>query len=341
MNGPEPLPQGRRRSIMVQTILSYLLAAVFLVWVFHGIEFNRLFENVGRITWPLVILGLFLDVVGYTCAGLRWHFLLKPLGRVGVVRTTQAVYAGLFLNEILPMRVGEVARAYIVSRWLNADVLRVVPSMAIERLTEGIWLAVMIGLTAMFVPLPRSLIRSANILAVAVLVGTALFIFYVLWRRNRIFPELTRRSAATTIRLRLRRAVQHLGHGFGEIGLTWDTAVAFGASFLVFAFQALCFWFILRAYQIPLPLWAGAVVFLIIHFGTSLPNAPANVGAYQFFCVLGLQLFSVDKTLATGFSFVVFILVTVPFIGIGFVALAQSGLTMGALRDKMRKTPLR
>jgi glycosyltransferase 2 family protein len=330
-------PEGRRRVGIGRVVLGYLLAAVFLAWVFHGIEFGRLFENVGRITWPLVVLGLLFDVLSYVCAGVRWSFLLQPLGRIGVVRVTQAVYAGLFLNEVLPMRVGELARAYLVSGWLSVGVLRVVPSMALERLFEGIWLAVGIGLTAIFVPLPKNLVRSADALGLIVLAGAAAFVIYVIWRRKRPLPEPVGGTQPANIRRRLGRAVRHLVRGFGEIGLTWNTSVAFGATFLMFAFQALCFWLMLTAYHIHLSFWAGAAVFLIIHFGTSLPNAPANIGAYQFFCVLGLQLFSVDKTLATGFSFVVFILLTLPLIGIGFIALGQSGLSLGSLRDRLRK----
>jgi uncharacterized membrane protein YbhN (UPF0104 family) len=331
------LPPEKRRAGIAQSILGYVLAAVFLVWVFHGIEFGRLFENVARITWPLVALGLLFDVLSYVCAGVRWRFLLEPLGRISFIRTTQAVYASVFLNEVLPMRVGELARAYLVSGWLNVAVLRVVPSMALERLFEGIWLAIGIGLTAMLVPLPKNLVRSADALGLIVLAGAAVFVFYVLWRRKRPRPEPVGGMPSPNIRGGLRRAVGHLGRGFGEIGLTWSTAVSFGATFLLFAFQALSFWLILVAYHIHLSFWAGAAVFLVIHFGTSLPNAPANIGAYQFFCVLGLQLFSVDKTLATGFSFVVFILLTLPLLGIGFIALGQSGLSLRSLRDRLRK----
>ena len=338
---PERPSEKPRRAGIRNAVLGYLLAAAFLVWVFRGIHFGRLFENVARISWALVVLGLLFDVLSYICAGVRWHLLLKPVGRIGVLRTTQAIYAGLFLNEVLPMRVGELARAYLVSRWLDADLLRVVPSMALERLFEGIWLAVGIGLTAIFVPLPKNLVRSADVLGVIVLAGAMAFVFYVLWRRKRPVPETADRTSSPNIRKRLRRAVQNLGRGFGEIGLTSGTAIAFSVTFLLFAFQAFSFWFVMVAYHIHLSFWAGAAVFLIVHFGTALPNAPANVGSYQFFCVLGLRLFAVDKTLATGFSFVVFILLTLPLLVLGFFALGQSGLSIGSLRDKLRKVDVK
>ncbi len=333
-------PGRRRRGPARNVILGYLLAVVFLAWVFRGIEFSRLFENVARISWTLVVLGLLCDVLSYLCAGVRWHLLLKPLGNVGFLRTTQAIYAGLFLNEVLPMRVGELARAYLVSEWLRADVLRVVPSMAIERLSEGVWLAFGIGLTALFVPLPKNLMKSADVAGVIVLAGVAAFVLLVLWRRRR--PGVAPSSPeAPGLRGRLRRALRDLGRGFGDIGLTWNTAGALGVTFPVFAFQAVSFWLMMAAYHIPLSFWAGAAVFLIVHFGTALPNAPANVGAYQFFCVLGLRLFGVDKTLAAGFSFVVFVLLTLPLLVIGFFALGQSGLSLGSIKDRLRKAAFR
>ena len=56
----------------------------------------------------------------------------------------------------------------------------------------------------------------------------------------------------------------------------------------------------------------GLAVFIIVHLGTLVPGAPANVGSYQFFTVLGLTLFGVEKAAAAGFSFVVFTVLTAP-----------------------------
>jgi uncharacterized protein (TIRG00374 family) len=330
-------PERPRRTRLRNAILGYLLAAVFLAWVFHGIEFGRLFENVGRISWALVALGLTCDVLSYICSGTRWHLLLKPVGRINALRTTQAIYAGLFLNEILPMRVGELTRAYLVSRWLNEDFLRVVPSMALERLFEATWLALGIGLTAIFVPLPENLVKAGDILGLVVIAGAAAFVIYTLRQRKRSAAGPETGIIAGGLWRRLRRALRRLGRGFGEIGLTRNTAASFGVTFLFFAFQATSFWLIMAAYHIHRSFWVGAAVFLIVYFGTSLPNAPANVGAYQFFCVLGLRLFGVDKTLAAGFSIVVFVLLTLPLLVIGFFALGQSGLTIGSLRENLRK----
>lgn len=83
--------------------------------------------------------------------------------------------------------------------------------------------------------------------------------------------------------------------------------------------------------------WTGIIVFLIVHIGTAIPNTPANVGTYQFFCVVGLTLFGVEKTLAAGFSLVVFIILTIPIWALGFLALSRSGTTLYEIKSQMSR----
>jgi len=81
-------------------------------------------------------------------------------------------------------------------------------------------------------------------------------------------------------------------------------------------------------------------VLLVINLGVSLPNAPANVGSYQFFCVLGLSIFAVvDKTTATGFSIFAFLMMNLPFFFLGFYAVIRSGLSMRSMREQMSRLP--
>jgi uncharacterized membrane protein YbhN (UPF0104 family) len=99
--------------------------------------------------------------------------------------------------------------------------------------------------------------------------------------------------------------------------------------------QALAVWFMMLAYGLRLPVLAGAVVLLIVRLGTAIPNAPANVGSFQFFTVVALGLFGVEKTVAVGFSIVDFAVLTVPLWLLGLLALTKSGLTVASLRKEV------
>jgi hypothetical protein len=68
---------------------------------------------------------------------------------------------------------------------------------------------------------------------------------------------------------------------------------------------------------------------------TAIPSAPANVGTYQFLTVLGLTLFGAEKTMATSFSIVAFVVLTIPLLLIGFAAILRIGLNLRSLRNEL------
>jgi hypothetical protein len=84
--------------------------------------------------------------------------------------------------------------------------------------------------------------------------------------------------------------------------------------------------------HIDLGLAAVTIILLVIRLGTALPNAPANVGSFQFFCVVALGLFGIKKTVAAGFSVVYFLTLTIPLWILGLLALSCSGIALSTIR---------
>jgi hypothetical protein len=79
----------------------------------------------------------------------------------------------------------------------------------------------------------------------------------------------------------------------------------------------------------------SAVALLILRLGTTMPKAPANVGSFQFFSLLALRLFGVEKTVAVGFSIVYFISLTIPLWILGLLAIAGTGLSLSTMRWRL------
>jgi glycosyltransferase 2 family protein len=140
----------------------------------------------------------------------------------------------------------------------------------------------------------------------------------------------TAQGAASIPTGRIERFRRH----FRDMGRRRETYVAFAASAILLLGQIVAFWLVGVAYgPLHLGFWAAAATLIIIHLGTAIPNTPANVGTYQFFCVLALTLLGVDKTMATGFSVVVFVALTVPLWLIGSLALGRSGTSLASVRS--------
>jgi uncharacterized protein (TIRG00374 family) len=168
----------------IKRALGYLVALVCLAWVFHDTHVARLWQSFAGINWWLMGAAVFFDILSYYCQGLRWELLLRPQGKISSLRTTQAIYAGLFTNEIVPLRPGELVRAFLASRWLPARFVAVIPSMALERMFDGVWLALAMAIAAFFVPLPKDLLAAEEILGIVVLMAVSLFVYLVFGERR-------------------------------------------------------------------------------------------------------------------------------------------------------------
>ena len=333
--------EGIFKSKAFKVFIAYLVAAVCLVWVFHDTDWKALAGNLTAIDWGWVSLGVLANVLGTFSQGYRWHLLLKPIGPIPARRTTQAFFSAFFINDILPMRMGELARAYMVSAWMSEDVVAIIPSMALERLFEGVWLAIGIGLTAIFVPLPRDLDRAADIFGLTVLALVGLLLFITMRKKKSLAGNRPAENPARAGRLRrLKSLWARLEDGIRSIGFSRHFYGAFAVTLLYFVSQAFSFWFITKACGLHFSFWVGAAILFIVLFGTALPNVPANLGTYQFFCVVGLAAFGVGKTAAAGFSLVAFVILTVPALAIGSFALARSGLTLASIKEKISRRKL-
>ncbi len=331
---PEPQFQGLR----VKRAIGYLLAFAGLVWVFYDIRPRQLLSVMSITNWWLIAASVFFDVLTYVLQGVRWRLLLTPVGRLRPLRATQAIYAGLFTNEVVPLRFGEVVRAFLVSRWLGSGVGAVVPSMIVERFLDALWLVAGMVLAAMFVPLPNNLVKAADLLGAAVLMATIVFVCIVLRKKRELErgpgEQAQKWDAPTTLSSIVSR-VSRLARGLCEIAVSRSLYFAVALSAAMLACQALAIWFIMLAFGLKLGVLAGAVVVLIVRLGTAIPNAPANVGSCQFFTVLALGLFGVEKTAAAAFSIIDFFILTAPLWVVGLFALSRTGMGLGDIRAKI------
>jgi len=327
----------KRLSDRIKQLFGYVLALGCLLWVFHDTHVERLWQSFTRINGWLLAAAIIFDILSYYCQGLRWELLLRPLGKISPLRTTQAIYAGLFTNEIVPLRPGELVRAYLVSRWLPVRFVSVFPSLAVERMFDGIWLVLAIAVAALLVPLPKNLLEAEEILGAVILLAVGFFAYAVLSRARPVGMPASDETPVRNLWHRITRSLARLHEELRRIGTSHYAYMAFGVSVLILAFQIVAFWLVMIACGLSLSLWAGGVVLLIVHIGTAIPNAPSNVGTYQFFTVAGLQFFGIDKTPAAAFSVVVFLVLTIPLWVLGLFAIARSGMTLSFIRNEIGK----
>ena len=176
-------------------VLGYTLSAVSLIWVFHGFNLQQTLSDLESLDLRYVSIAVIFDLAVYLSHGWRWNILLRPVARPSFWRSVQAIYIGLYANEVLPLRTGEVIRCYLLAHWNGLYMSIVLASAAIERLMDGVWMVLAFVITANFLKLPAAIVDVVRLLSVVLFLLLAVLLF-VIFHKHHAHAVVARRQIA-------------------------------------------------------------------------------------------------------------------------------------------------
>lgn len=312
--------------------VGYAISIISLIWLIRGVDFDSILQDLQSLHWRWVVLGVVSDIAVYVYQAWRWNLLLSPVVRPPLWRSVQAIYVGLFTNEVFPLRPGEVIRSYLQAHWSRIPFSVAFSSALIERVFDGIWLMALFFVTTLFVPLPRVMIEVGKVVGGFVLAFTVALGLVMFWKHH---------AHAVVPRTRWGAKLKVLIDDLHLMGRSKSFYAAAAASLPYLLIQVIPIYSLMRGYDLDLTLWPALVVLVVLRLGTSIPQAPGNVGTSQALMVVALGLFDVDKTTATGLSMMTWGVITLPLLVAGSIALAFTGIDLAEIRRhaKSHMTP--
>jgi hypothetical protein len=326
---PSPAPaRPRRTPSWAPQALGYSLSAGCLIWVLHGYPLSDLLPAIRSLDWRWVAVAVLADLGVYVCHAWRWNTLLSPVARLGLWRTVQSIYIGLFANEVLPLRAGELIRCYLLAHWNGLRLSLGFASAAVERVIDGFWMLGAFLVTASFVKgIPRDITILVRVIG-ALLVVCAAALAWIVLRKQHAVAAIRESRWSSTLR--------HVVEGLQLMGNPRTLGATVAISLLYLGLNVFSIFALMRAYGLDLSFWAAGGVVVMIRLATVVPNAPGNLGLVNVACVMAMHLFDVEVNDAKTFSIILFVALTVPLLIGGAVATALTGLNIGELRDRAR-----
>jgi glycosyltransferase 2 family protein len=326
----DTLPKRGKVPSWVFQAAGYGFSAICLAWVMHKYDWHELIPTIRQLEWRWVLLAVVADLAVYVSHGWRWQTLLEPVVRLRLWRTVQAIYIGLFANEVLPLRTGEVIRCYLLAHWNNVRISLSLASAAVERLIDGFWMVGAFLITAGLVRrIPKDLTILAQIIA-GLLIFCGILLLWVVARKHEAHAVIAESRWAATLR--------HIVEGLSLMGSPQTLGKTALISLVYLFLQFISVWALMKADGLDLSFWSAAGVLTLVRFGTVVPNAPGNVGLFQVAVVVALRLFDVEKNDATNFSFIMFFALTIPLLVGGAIATALTGLNLSELRERAHRS---
>jgi len=275
-------------------------------------------------------------VLGFGWIGVRaqvWRTLMR--NRPSYSDTFWTVGEGYILNNFLPFRLGEVGRAFLLSRKSDMTFMEILPTIVIERAMDLVYTAVIFVSVIPFVVGAEGSERAGIIVGVVVLVG--MLFLYVLARSNQWALDLFHKLSARW------PVLQRIGGSFLEAFFAGLSVLTDGWLFLRFLF-----WMTLN--------WALAIVsyYLIIRaffpqadviwamfglgmaaFGGAIPSAPGAVGTFEGAIVFALTRFVPDESTALAAALAMRIYNYINSGAIGGIGLMREGETLSGIYQQL------
>ena len=310
-------------------VLGIALSTGFLYAAFREVDINGLTSALAGANYLYLIPVLALTFVGLWFRAVRWYYLMLPIKKIGVSRLFAAMMIGLALNNLLPVRLGEFARAYCIDARENVGKTAAFTTLVVERILDGMTVLLFFGFLVLRqqVALP-SWLRSAALAALGffllVLVLLVLLKLQAEWVRKA--ASFIMKPAPTPLSSAVLGIINGAVSGLQVFHSAGSLVLAAVLSLFVWVPAGLIIFCLLLGFGVHLPISASFLVLVILCIGLMIPSAPGSVGTFQFFCVAGLSLFAVDRHVAASFSILFHATQFVPATAIGLVCmLAQGG----------------
>lgn len=322
-------------------IIGLLLSAVCMFMVFRKVDWTALLASLASLNYAYVVLAIAVFLTTFTVRTLRWQALLRPTKEIGFKRLFSVIFIGYMSNNVLPARLGEVVRAYVLSRKEGVRKSTTLATIFIERIFDGLSLLFILGLFMVLyatnvIPLHEAFpawINKAGLLACVGFVGA--FGFVVALEHSPATGEAMktaiRRFAPENAQARALSVLEAFQRGVSCLRSMKVLLFVFGASLVVWLIEGSTYYLLGQAFGLNVAFHAFLVTMVVVNLGTIIPSAPGFVGTFQLFCVVALGLFGVKHEAALSYGLVLNMAEYLPvtFLGIGF--LAAEGLGFGTV----------
>jgi uncharacterized protein (TIRG00374 family) len=336
-----------KKNIDIKFWLGIAVSVFFMALLFRKIDFNQLWSALVKVDYRYILLAVVCTFSSYFLRAVRWHYLLIPEKRIPLSSLYPATIIGYMANNLLPARLGEFVRAFVLAQREGLQTPTVFASLVIDRLFDGFTVMLILLFTLFTLHLPQGMseaetvLRTGGIVTFVLYAGVVAFLF--------LLKKQTMRTLAWTGILlkpfpqRLSdRIIPLLGSFIGGIRVSSKgghvTAVLVSSLF-VWIFCIIPVDLTLQGFGIQLPITASMFILVLLVFAVMVPASPGFIGTYHYACFKGLSAFGIPESTAVSIALVLHGIAFFPVILVGFYYLWKSKLSLRGLNSSATAAP--
>jgi glycosyltransferase 2 family protein len=289
---------------ILQALAGMSISAAALYYTLRGKDLGAIWAAIVGADYRWVALYLVLLVAIHFLRTVRWGILLEPVATIPFSRLNAASAVGFMALVILPFRLGEFARPYLIADRPRLRVSAALSSVVVERVVDGMFTALLLVVALLTMPASNGSVvywRWGGTF-VFLAFGALLLVLVLAYRNRAGAVRLTHRfidPVSPRVAGRLAGMMDAFIHGLRLVPNRAKVALFFALTVTYWGVNGLGLILLGKAFGFRLGLAAGFTVLGILIVGVMIPAGPGLIGTFQAFVLAGLALFLPKETVQT------------------------------------------
>lgn len=306
-----------------------LLSLLFIYLIFRNIDPRLMFDYYASMKFAWLIPFSLVLIIQLMLRALKWRLILLPIAKISFYDVFRIETAGLAINNILPFRIGEFARSFIVSRMFNISFVSVFSTVILERIVDFLAMTILFASFSYLESFSIVFFKPVYFLYIG-LAALAFFLFMIFSQKIMATKTYTRFSLLYPY---ISSFSSKIIDGLKSFNNPLNGILILFISLLQWICEAL------NNYMFAIAFGLGSVVNLSkaglilcsTALGVSLPSAPGYFGNFEFAVVEVLSLWGVEKTAATAYAWALHLTEYIIMTGIGIFYVYSLGYSLGSI----------
>ena len=326
--------------MQIKFFIGIIISLLFLYLALRNVNYGNLLVSLQQANYLYLIPAIVLLMLTMWFRALRWYYLLGSVKRVTILNVFSAVMIGFMANNMLPVRIGELVRAYTLGRKENISKSLSLATIVVERILDGFTLLTFLLVVLIFFPFP-DWVKEAGLYSFLFFVFIVIFLICLKKFRDAVlkFFEYLVSPISQRLSEKIKELLISFITGFDILKNKRQIAFVLFYSFAIWTVYAALTLLVFMSFNFELPAYAPFLFIVILTFGVMIPSSPGYVGTYQFFCVTGLAFWGIKESDALGFSLVFHASQYFPITIVGLFYLWRDNISFKEVRN-IRKTTI-
>jgi uncharacterized protein (TIRG00374 family) len=314
--------------------LGMAISVVFIALALRGQDLGQIRAALRAADYRYLPLALLFYFTGVWVRALRWRALLTPVRRLRARDLFPIVVIGYMANNILPWRIGEFVRSYVLREREKIPTSASLATIAVERIFDGLTMLAFLLLASLFIPLDAAL-RNVAWLATTVfgLLLLALLVIVFSDRFRHQLLGLVTRPLPAALGMRLTELVEHFVGGLRILRSGRELAIVALCSVVAWGLESAMYLIIAPAFGLQLGAAGALMTTAVANLATLIPSTPGYIGVFE--TGVGLVVNGVlgyERELALSYAIIVHAALYFPITLWGLYYWFRAHLSFGAVR---------